>query len=755
MAIFIPLISVFDAKGIREAKTGMSALAGVVKNLKGTAVAAAAAFATVGITGFVKESVTEARNLERNMVGLGNVFGALSPEMQQFSKDASAIGLSQVEASKASTFLGSVLKQSGFEMGTVSKETKNLVGLASDLAATYGYDVSEALTGMTALFRGEYDPIEKFGVAMKQSEVNAVLAARGQNKLTGATLRNATAQARLDILYERSKDAQGAYAEQTGSLFVAQTQLKASFDNLKASLGASMTGPLATLLASFVPIVDILGKVLAPIFAGIGKYIERLAPLLVTLGEVFLILFEAIAPIQKVLMELITPLLNPLVGIMRLLIAVVKPLIPVITLLANVLGAILLPIVTGINIAFTFLIEGIMSFFKLLSNIPFIGDAFKDMNKGLESLNSQMSSVNDKLMFTTDSAELMADQFSKKIDSNPVDGIGKAVETAGKKVSKTSEKIKDFLENAVGIQKSFIGGMNITGLLDQNNKEIVESITYIDGKFQTVVSSATKSSGDIVGAFKDKLSGLKGFYTDLNKLISAKLDPELIAQISSAGVEAGGATAKAILESGSEGITSLNNTFTGIKKIAGDIGFKTAQVMQDTGADIGNGLIDGLAAQSERLNAVATQMGVEFAGAFNAGANAKEKADAKKLIPKGFGYAQSTFVGSKVAMAEGQKTLGMDNYSLLMGKDIRNPFTNLSNPFAPGRKKKGGTFGEMKDWAIANAAKQKEFQTNLNKLTEYKIAINVAPGANQAAIGAAMVSAIQEYERKTGKVFTK
>jgi hypothetical protein len=41
-----------------------------------------------------------------------------------------------------------------------------------DLAATYGYDVQEALLGMTALFRGEYDPIEKFGVAMKQNEIN-------------------------------------------------------------------------------------------------------------------------------------------------------------------------------------------------------------------------------------------------------------------------------------------------------------------------------------------------------------------------------------------------------------------------------------------------------------------------------------------------------------------------------------------------------------------------------------------------------
>jgi hypothetical protein len=745
-SIFIPLVSIFDAKGIREAKSGMAALGGVVKNLRGAAVAAAASFAAVKIGEFVQQSVTEARDLERNMVGLSNVFGGLSPEMEKFAADASAIGLSQVEASRASTFLGSVLKQSGFEMSTVAGETKNLVGLASDLAATYGYDVSEALTGMTALFRGEYDPIEKFGVAMKQSEVNAVLAARGQNKLTGATLRNAQAQARLDILYSRSKDAQGAYAEQSGSLFVAQTQLKASFDNLKASLGASMTGPLATLLASFVPIVEILGKVLAPIFAGIGKSIERLAPLLVTLGEVFLILFEAIAPIQKVLMELITPLLNPLVGIMRLLIAVIKPLIPVITLLANVLGAILLPIVTGINIAMTLLIQGIMAFFDLLSKIPYVGDAFKSMNSGLESLNSQMSAVNDKIMFTSDSAQLMTDQFSKKIDSNPVDGAGKAIEKAGDKATKASEKIKDFLDNALGIQRSFIDSMNITGLLDANNKEIVQSITYIDGKFKTVVSSATKSSGDIVSAFKDKLSGIKGFYQDLNKLDTAQLDPELIAQISSAGVEAGGATAKAILESGTEGIKSLNNTFTGIKKIAGNIGFKTAKVMQDTGSEIGNGLIDGLAAQAQRLNDVAEQMGKDFAGAFDNGLNSKETPKVTEIIPKGYSSGAGTFVGTKKALST---SLYPKDLKLMLGKDVANPFTGLKNPY---EGKGNGTFGEFKDWAESNQKKQQEFQTYLTKATEYKIAINVAPGASVGAINDALIAAIQEYERKKGKL---
>jgi hypothetical protein len=223
----------------------------------------------------------------------------------------------------------------------------------------------------------------------------------------------------------------------------------------------------------------------------------------------------------------------------------------------------------------------------------------------------------------------------------------------------------------------------------------------------------------------------------------------LIAQISSAGVEAGGATAKAILESGSEGIKSLNGTFTGIKKIAGDIGFKTAKVMQDTGSEIGNGLIDGLMAQAQRLNDVAEQMGKDFAGAFDAGINAKEKTAAEKLIPKGYSAGVSTFLGSKKAMAEGQTSLGADAYKLMLGKDVKNPFTGLKNPF---EGKGVGTFGEFKDWAESNQKKQQEFQTKIEKATEYKIAINVAPGASVGAINDALISAIQEYERKKGKL---
>jgi hypothetical protein len=54
------------------------------------------------------------------------------------------------ETAKASTFIGSVLKQSGFSMDEVTEQTQRLVRAAADLSLTFGYDVQEALLAITA-----------------------------------------------------------------------------------------------------------------------------------------------------------------------------------------------------------------------------------------------------------------------------------------------------------------------------------------------------------------------------------------------------------------------------------------------------------------------------------------------------------------------------------------------------------------------------------------------------------------------------
>jgi hypothetical protein len=277
--ILIPIVTAFQSQGIKDAVGQLDKLGGKIKATSGLGASLSRSL-SVGAIGagaftFFKGAITEARNYERELKALETIFGASAPQMQEFAKGASDIGLSTSAAAKASTFLGSVLKQSGMPMEDVIGNTKNLVGLASDLATVYGYDVQEALTGMTALFRGEYDPIEKFGVAMKQAEVNALVAARGQSKLTGEAKLYAQQVARLDLLMERSADAQGAFSRGQGTLFVEQQNLNVAFKNFQAIIAQAVIPPLAKLMGVLSDLVTTNQDTLVKVFDDLAKVAEE------------------------------------------------------------------------------------------------------------------------------------------------------------------------------------------------------------------------------------------------------------------------------------------------------------------------------------------------------------------------------------------------------------------------------------------------------------------------------------------------
>lgn len=319
--LFLPIVSVFRSAGIQAGRSAVAALGKDFDTFAREAGKASMAFAglqaLMSSTQFITQSVDLTQRFERNMLALDAVFEQITPKMEAFTRSAVDYGISQSQAAQASVFLGSVLKQYGLDVTRSADETQRLVMLAQDLATTYGYDLQEALVAITALFRGEYDPIEKFGVAMKQSEINAYLAARGLDKLEGSALLLEQVQARLTLLYERSADAQGAFSRASETLYSSQSKLAAAVENLMIAFGTPLQEPLAKitdqfselavdLTPKFVAIADTLAESLTaigPLFVSIvellGNLLILLVPVIATLGGLVAVLNLVLTPLAQ------------------------------------------------------------------------------------------------------------------------------------------------------------------------------------------------------------------------------------------------------------------------------------------------------------------------------------------------------------------------------------------------------------------------------------------------------------------------
>lgn len=237
----------------RRSTGGVGALGGALKaGLVGAAVAAGAALVKLGA-----DSLKMGSDSQQSIGAVQSVFGAYATTVEtNAARAADAMGLSATEYRTMATQTGAQLQGLGFKVGETATLTDTLAGRAADMAATFGGTTKEAIDAVGAALRGETDPIEKYGVSLKQSDINARLAATGQNKLTGEALKNAQAQAALDIIMSKTSKTQGQFARESNTAAGAGARLKANTDNLKASLGTALLPALTAVTGGALKLVQ-------------------------------------------------------------------------------------------------------------------------------------------------------------------------------------------------------------------------------------------------------------------------------------------------------------------------------------------------------------------------------------------------------------------------------------------------------------------------------------------------------------------
>jgi hypothetical protein len=199
--------------------------------------------------------VQAAGDLEQSIGGTAAVFEEAAVPINEFTKGAAdLVGMSENAARVITSKLGASLKGFGMSTDEAATQAINLTKTGADLAATLGGKTDDAVGALGSALRDEYDPLERFGIALKASEVNAKAVSMGLASSESNVSAYAKGQATLALITERSAFAQGQFAREADTAQGQAQRAAAKTGDAAADLGKSLL-PVYTKIQEAVGVV--------------------------------------------------------------------------------------------------------------------------------------------------------------------------------------------------------------------------------------------------------------------------------------------------------------------------------------------------------------------------------------------------------------------------------------------------------------------------------------------------------------------
>lgn len=286
-------VAAFDKAGVSV--SGFDSKLGSVAKIAGGFVIGAA---MTQLPGLMSSAAKEAVSLEQNAKKAALVFGDSLPTVSQWADEsAAAMGLTDDQATTLATNMADLLIPMGMSREEAAKMSTETIGLAGALSEWSGgtktaAEVSEILT---SAMLGETDGLKALGISISAADIQARLAANGQDKLTGAALQQATALATQQLVMEKSVDAQTAFANGADTTARKQAEATAAMAEAKEQLSTALLPAVTAMTTAFAAFAILLsGTVVPAIIAIVGAFgpvigfiQDNLTPALILLGTAF------------------------------------------------------------------------------------------------------------------------------------------------------------------------------------------------------------------------------------------------------------------------------------------------------------------------------------------------------------------------------------------------------------------------------------------------------------------------------------
>jgi regulator of replication initiation timing len=241
------------------------------------------AFVDVFKTGVVvnelNKAIGAASRLEQAVGGSAAIFGDAAVTIDRFAKtSASSIGIAESAVRELTSQIGGLLNGLGFTQQESANLSIELTKLGADLAAAFGGKPEEAVRALGGALRGEFDPLERFGVSLRASTVSAKALELGLASSKSEIDDNARATATLALIQERTANVQGQFGRELETAAGQSSVLTAKIEDMRAKIGEQ-------LLPVYVKITTLVSN-LVDAFIGLPTPIQNVVVALAAIATV-------------------------------------------------------------------------------------------------------------------------------------------------------------------------------------------------------------------------------------------------------------------------------------------------------------------------------------------------------------------------------------------------------------------------------------------------------------------------------------
>lgn len=175
--------------------------------------------------GTIKTGIDYASDLAEVQNVVDVTFGSATEAINSWSKEClAAYGMNEVSAKRYAGTLGAMLKSSGLAGDAIVDMSKDMVGLAGDMASFYNLDLETAFEKIRSGISGETEPLKQLGINMSVANLEAYALSQGITTAYNEMSQAEQVMLRYNYLMSTTADAQGDFAR-TQDSYANQTRL--------------------------------------------------------------------------------------------------------------------------------------------------------------------------------------------------------------------------------------------------------------------------------------------------------------------------------------------------------------------------------------------------------------------------------------------------------------------------------------------------------------------------------------------------